>query len=100
MGAIRWTDEAIRWLVEIHDYIARDNPAAAQRVVDGIAKKAEILELFPEAGHRLPHPSGRNLRVLIYGRYRIAYVVKDDRSIDVIGVYHGALDLARHLPEL
>ena len=100
MGAIRWTDEAIRWLVEIHGSIAPDNPSAAQRVVDGIAKKAEILELFPEAGQHLDHPSGLNLRILLYGHYRIAYVVKPDRGIDIIGVYHGALDLARHLPDL
>ena len=100
MGAIRWTDEAIRWLVEIHDHNAQDNASAAQRVVDGFPKKAEILDPFPEAGQRLDHPSGRNLRILLYGHYRIAYLVKDDGGIDIIGVYHGALDLARHLPDL
>lgn len=31
MGRVRWTAEAERWLREIHDYIAQDNPAAAFR---------------------------------------------------------------------
>jgi len=35
MGQIRWTLEAERWLREIYDYIARDNPAAALRMQDG-----------------------------------------------------------------
>ena len=97
MGTVRWTDEAIRWLVEIFDYIARDSPAAAQRVVDGIAEKAAILELFPEAGHRLEHSSGRHVRILLYGHYRIAYLVGPDRDVDIVGVYHTALDIERHL---
>lgn len=35
MATINWTDEAERWLKDIYDYIAQDNPNAAARVVDG-----------------------------------------------------------------
>ena len=31
MATVSWTDEAQLWLRDIHDYIAADNPAAAQR---------------------------------------------------------------------
>jgi hypothetical protein len=35
---------------------------------------------------------------LLYGHYRIAYLVKDDGNIDVLGVVHGALDITRSWP--
>jgi plasmid stabilization system protein ParE len=100
VGRVRWTDEANNWLISIYEHIVARNPSAAQRTIDGIAKKAEILELFPEAGQRLEHSSGRNLRKLLYGHYRIAYLIEPNGEIFIIGVYHGAMDLERHLPEL
>ena len=36
MAEIRWTEEAAKWLEDIYNYIAEDDPAAAARVVDGI----------------------------------------------------------------
>ena len=47
MGEVRWTAEAARWLHEIHDYIAQDNPEAALRTVRGIHQLAESLVAFP-----------------------------------------------------
>ena len=29
MAEVNWTDEAEEWLLDIHDFIAQDNPAAA-----------------------------------------------------------------------
>jgi plasmid stabilization system protein ParE len=48
MAEIRWTEEAHRRLRDIHDYIAADNPGAAQKVVSGIYEKAQVLRRFPE----------------------------------------------------
>ena len=31
-----------------------------------------------------------------YGHYRIAYLVKEDGDIDILGVFHGALDINRY----
>lgn len=97
MGQVRWTEEAGRWLREIHDYITADNPEAAQRTVRGIYEKAQLLRRFPELGYRHETRSGQNVRILLYGHYRIAYLIKDHEDIDVLGVFHGALDLERHL---
>jgi toxin ParE1/3/4 len=33
---------------------------------------------------------------LLYGHYRIAYLIKDDGNIDILGVFHGALDIGRY----
>jgi plasmid stabilization system protein ParE len=95
MAAIAWTDEAQRWLEDIFEYIATDNPQAAFRTVQEIYEKAQVLSSFPEIGHRYI-ASSRNVRVLLYGHFRIAYLVKDDGNIDILGVFHGALDITKY----
>jgi toxin ParE1/3/4 len=96
MGKVTWTAEAERWLRDIHDYIAQDNPTAAQRTVLGIAAKAKLLASFPEIGYLYEDRKDRHIRILLYGHYRIAYLVHESGDIDVLGVFHGALDIARH----
>lgn len=97
MGRVRWTHEAVSWLREIHSYIARDNPFAAQRTVRGIYERAESLARFPERGFRFSDQNEHQIRILLYGHYRIAYLVKQDGAVDILGVFHGALDIERYL---
>ncbi len=95
MAEITWTEEAQRGLEDIFEYIAADNPTAAARTVQGIYERAQVLATFPEIGHRYL-ASSRNVRILLYGHYRIAYLVKDDGNVDVLGVFHGSLDITRY----
>lgn len=95
MATLAWTAEAQRWLRDIHDYIAEDNPDAAQHVVLGIHARVEILLTFPEIGHR--YRDNPDVRVLLYGHYRIAYLIRPNRDVDILGVFHGALDIKRYL---
>ena len=97
MGEVNWTAEAERWLRDIHDYIAADNPSAAMRVVQGIHAKAQVLRRSPELGYRYEMGEKSNVRILLYGHYRIAYRIRPDRDIDILGVFHAALDMDRHL---
>lgn len=98
MAEIRWTEEAHRWLRDIFDYIATDNPDAAQRVMAGIYEKAQALRQFPEMGYKYRSETDGQIRILLYGHYRIAYLIKSDNQIDILGVFHGALDIDRYLP--
>ncbi len=95
MAEITWTDEALRWLQDIFEYIAPDNPEAAGRTVQGIYDRAQDLARFPEIGYRYT-ASSRHVRILLYGHYRIAYLVKDDGNVDILGVFHGSLDITRY----
>jgi toxin ParE1/3/4 len=95
MAEIAWTNEAQRWLEDIFEYIAADNPKAAARTVQEIHERAQILARFPEIGHRYV-ASSRNVRILLYGHFRIAYLVKGDGNIDILGVFHGSLDITRY----
>jgi plasmid stabilization system protein ParE len=98
VAEIRWTDEANLWLRDIHDYIAADNPEAAQRVALGIYEKSQLLRRFPEMGHKYRSEDEGDVRILLYGHYRIAYLLKPSTDIEILGVFHGALDIDRYLP--
>ena len=99
MAEIRWTREAERWLKDIYDYIAIHNPKVAGEVVESIYRKVQILKRLPEIGHRYECYLGGNIRILLHGHYRVVYLVKENRNIIVLGVFHGALDIDRYLKE-
>lgn len=97
MAEIRWTVESVQWLRDIHDYIAADNPSAATNVITSIYEKAQLLSGHPEIGHKYQTVSGREVRILLYGHYRITYLIKNAGDIDILGIFHGALDIDRYL---
>ena len=97
MAKIRWTAEAEKWLRDIHDYIAQDNKNAAQQVITGIYKKAQILKDFPEIGYKYRSETEGDVRVLLYGHYRITYLIRSKELIDILGVFHGAMEIERYL---
>lgn len=97
MGKIRWTQEAANWLKDIHAYIAQDNPVAAGRVVRGIYDRIQILDRFPEMGYRYDIVPEGDIRILVHGHYRIAYLARPNKVIEILGVFHGALDINRYL---
>ena len=97
MAEIRWSHEAEQWLREIYEYISSDNPTAAGKVVSGIYEKAQLLRDFPKLGYKYREEPEGEVRILLYGHYRIAYIITDD-SIDIMGVFHGALKIERYLP--
>ena len=94
MAKLVWTEEALRWLEDIFEYIAQDNADAAVRTVQGIYGRAQELIVHPEMGERYAG-SERHVRILLHEHYRIAYLVKPER-VEVLGVFHGALDITRY----
>ena len=96
MAKIRWTAEAERWLDEIYHYIGSDSPIAAHKTVVSIYEAAQTLAEFPEMGYCY-EAGTHNVRVMIYGHYRIAYLIKAGDNIDILGVFHGAMELERYL---
>lgn len=97
MAEINWTAEAQTWLRDIYDYIAADNRDAAGRTIAGIFLKAQLLKSHPKIGHKYEFAGPREIRILLYGHYRIAYLVKPDNNIDILGVFHGSLSIERYL---
>lgn len=96
MAEIRWTYEAELWLKEIYEYIALDNPQAAKEVVDGIYTMAQMFKDHPKMGYTYEVPGMEEVRILLYEHFRITYIILEDR-IDILGVFHGALDIDKYL---
>lgn len=96
MAKIIWTHKASDWLEKIYQYVAKDKPLAARKLIEEIYQKAELLQEFPEMGYRLSTYRKKNIRVLLYGHYRILYEIEQDGDINILSVLHGALDLKKH----
>ena len=79
------------------NFIAIDNRDAANRTIIGIFQKAQLLSQHPRLGIRYENEKTREVRILLYGHYRIAYLIKSESTIDILGVFHGALDIERYL---
>jgi len=97
VAEVVWTKEAADCLEEIYEYIARDNPIAAHKVVCGIYDKIQILSQQPHIGHRYEPIADREVREILYGHYRIPYLIKTENRVEVLGIFHGAMDIERHL---
>jgi plasmid stabilization system protein ParE len=76
MAELRWTREAEQWLQDIYEYIAIDNPVAAKRVIAGIYDKAQLLRQFPELGQKYRSEPEGDIRIVLYGHYRIVYLIR------------------------
>lgn len=88
---IRFTPRSRDDLIEIHDYIAAENPAAARRVVGAIRQQIRILADHPFLGRRGQIPDTREL-VISHYPFLVAYRVHGE-MIDVLTVWHTARDL-------
>ena len=83
--------------MRIHTYSANDSPKAAKQVIAGIYKKAQLLKDFPEIGYQYRTEPEGDIRILLYGHYRIAYLIRSQQQIDILGVFHGAMAIENHL---
>jgi len=92
-----FAEPAERDLKDIVDYIAFDNPAAAEKVYRAIIASAERLTRFPEIGRIGRLPDTRELTIASLP-YLIVYQVAAE-TVTILAVFHGARDLVRALNE-
>lgn len=97
MVQVNWTPEAVEWLRRIYDYIAPDNVRIAEKVVLEIVEKTDLLMTNPRLGSRLDQWPEHEIRKILYGNYRIVYRIVSVERIDILGVFHGAMELHRYL---
>jgi toxin ParE1/3/4 len=80
--------EAVADLDEIWEFIAGDNPTAADRVIADILAALDSLVSFPKQGHKRPDLTTRSLRFTLVREYLIAYA-PDEKPLCVVAVTHG-----------
>jgi toxin ParE1/3/4 len=78
-------------LIEIHNYIHRDNPSAAEKLVRAVNAKCELLARSPRIGRARPELKP-DLRSFPYGAYLILYRIIED-GVEIVRVAHSARNL-------
>jgi toxin ParE1/3/4 len=78
----------------ICDYIAQDNPDAAERVDERIHDAIKLLAKLPGMGHTRPDVSDKRYRFWAVGNYVIAYRL-EGKELLVVRVVHGARDFRK-----
>ena len=73
MAQIVWTEPALSDLEAIADYIALDNPAAAQKLVRRVFEHVDQLEAFPDSGSKPPELKGWAYRQIVEPPCRVFY---------------------------
>jgi addiction module RelE/StbE family toxin len=84
---VHWTERAKRRLRLIHDYIAKDSPVVAPRVVERLVRRSIQIGELPYSGRAVPECERPDLREVLERPYRIVYRILPDR-IDVVTVMH------------
>ena len=85
---IDWTIRARDDLKAIGDYIARDNPAAADRWVSKLLTAVERTSAMPLSGRVVPELGKEDIREVLLRRYRIVYRVAE-KGIVVLTIFEG-----------
>ncbi len=82
---------------EIGDFIAKDSPRRAAAFVAELRARCQDIGRSPKAATLRPE-FGAGIRVVVFGRYLLAYHEEEDGSVLVDRVVHGARDLNRLFP--
>lgn len=94
---IQWSSAAVADLKSIREYIARDNPASAQKVAQKIKETVHRLGNFPLSGRVGRVPETREL-VIPGTSYIAAYLIQEDEVL-IAAVIHGRQNWQKSLEE-
>ena len=89
---VLWTENALKHLLDIYEYISQNSPTYATRMVDRLTRRSEQIANFPMSGREVPEYEAEDIREVIEKPYRIIYRVKSDQ-IDILAVVHAARQL-------
>jgi toxin ParE1/3/4 len=92
---IVWSPRAIEHLAHLREYIARDNPNAANRIASALLEAVERLAKLPNLG-RSGRVAGTRELVVSGTPYVIAYRLRGDR-LEIVGVFHARQKWPRQL---
>jgi addiction module RelE/StbE family toxin len=85
---VEFSPTALFDLEDIADYIAQDNPIAAELWVDKLVETAQKVASHPRSGRAVPEVEDPKIRELIVGVYRVIYRVEEKRLL-VLTVIEG-----------
>ncbi len=84
---IQWSPLAVDRVSEIVDYIAQDDPLAADRWVRSVFDRVKQIKDFSKSGRYVPEINRKDIRELVYGNYRIIYRI-ETTVVSILTVRH------------
>ena len=84
-------------IAEIGDWIAQDSPRRAVSFIDEIDRACDGLADMPRRFQLAPGHEDTGIRRRPYGNYLIFYRIKDEETVEVLHVLHGARDYEKIL---
>jgi len=85
---VRWLRRALENLDQEVEYVARDDPEAAARIVERIAMSLDRLAIYPASGRPGRVPGTREL-VIAGTAYVVPYRVRG-QIVEILRIFHGA----------
>jgi len=85
---VLWTENAIKDLLAIKEYISVDSADRAETWILELFNSGESLVSLPTRGRIVPEFKQENLRELLIDNYRLVYRIKKT-SIEIITVFEG-----------
>ena len=89
---VELSEEALADLSDILYYVAKDNPRAAVRLVNGIEESCRRLGKMPGAGTARDDLKP-GLRMFSHGSYVICFRRKSNDLLRIVRIMHGARDV-------
>ena len=88
-----WSPLALEKLEATAKFIALDKPSAADKWVNDVFDRTDLLGSQPELGREVPELLGSNYREVIFGSYRIIYKIEIEIKILTLRNSRQLLDL-------
>ena len=92
MKPYRLAEKAREDLRGIWEYIANDNPDAADRFLDQVQEACELLARSPHLGHRHDYIRNQQVRVWPIYSYLLVYL-PDTQPLEIVRVISGVRNL-------
>lgn len=83
-----WSGEALDDIDAIAQFIGRDSPHHAQRVVEGLFELGDVIVTHPLAGRLVPELGDAQVRERFLYSYRVIYEIRP-AHVEVLAVLHG-----------
>lgn len=86
---ILFTEDSLADLDQILEYIAIDNPAAAERFGTALLDHVELLRTFPGIG--IPVRKRASIRKIVHSPVQVYYRFHQDKElVEILHFWHGA----------
>ena len=84
---LRWTDEALADVDRVFDFLAANNPPAAERAVRKLLTFPSVLTANPSMGAVVEKLADQQIRRMIIGAYELRYQVTGD-VVEILRIFH------------